>query len=373
MFNTLYSEWGRVWRDKWLLASLTWAPVLIVAMIWWIFSSSIARDLPIGIVDHESSAISAQFIRFLDATDTLTVSGYYASEHEAAEALRGSEIYAYVSIPLNFDRDILLSNPPQVSVLYNSQFILVGKLINSAVVKATGTFDAMVETGKNLSKGNAVTQSALGKAVSVQTQITPLFNLNSNYAQFLVSAIVPAIWQITIFVSTILALGMHQRQGSFTSDFNLRQLISILCCYLPIFLGLGLGFLFWMYQVLGWPMQGSFLVLGIGQGVTVIACMLLASLFFFVTMDPARAMSLAAALTAPSFAFMGVTFPATDMNALALFWRSLLPISHYIELQISQVSYGANATISLAHLTPMAGYLLVAVLLYRIIPKKVAA
>ncbi|GAM66722.1 ABC-type multidrug transport system [Vibrio sp. JCM 19236] len=359
-------------EDKWLLASLTWAPILVVGLVWWIFSSSIARDLPVGIVDHESSAMSAEFVRFLDATDTLTVSGYYSSEQEAAKALRGGDIYAYVSIPLNFDRDVYLSNPPQVSVLYNSQFILVGKLINSAVLKATGTFDVMVETGKNLSKGNALTKSALGQAVSVQTQITPLFNLNSNYAQFLVSAIVPAIWQITIFVSTILALGMHQRLGTFSRDFTAKQLFPLLACYVPIFLGLGVAFLLWMYGVLGWPMQGSYLVLALGQLVTVIACMLVAALFFFVTMDPARAMSLAAALTAPSFAFMGVTFPATDMNHLALIWRSLLPISHYIEMQISQVSYGADAITSISHLAPMLAYLLVAVLLYRVVPKKVA-
>ena len=65
--------------------------------------------------------------------------------------------------------------------------------------------------------------------------------------------------------------------------------------------------------------------------------------FYFLTLDAARSMSLAGAFTAPSFAFMGVTFPTSDMGSAAQIWRSLLPISHYIEAQIDQVSYGLSA------------------------------
>ncbi len=371
--NALVSEWRRAWQDKWLIAALTWMPILVVTLIWWIFSSGIARELPVGVVDHQSSVMSAELVRFIDATDTLNVSAHYLSEPDAAAALKAGDIYAYVSVPLNFDRDIFFSSPPQVSVLYNSQFILVGKLINAAMLRALGTFDAQIEVVKKLSRGNATTMSALGQSVAVQTQITPLFNHNSNYSQFLVSAIVPAIWQISIFAATILLLAMHQRTGSFAQGFCVRRLFAVLACYWPLFVGQGAVFLMWMYGVLGWPMHGSFVVLIIGQMAAVCACMLMASLFFFITLDAARSMSLAAALTAPSFAFMGVTFPTTDMNSLALIWRSLLPISHYIELQISQVSYGADAISSLAHLMPMLGYLVVVILLSRIIPKKLGA
>ena len=86
------------------------------------------------------------------------------------------------------------------------------------------------------------------------------------------------------------------------------------------------------------------------------------SLFCFLTRDAARAMSFAGAFTARSFAFMGITFPVTDMNSLAQAWRSLLPISHYIEVQVSQVSYGQAWIESLHHLLPMFGYLVPALL-----------
>ncbi len=66
------------------------------------------------------------------------------------------------------------------------------------------------------------------------------------------------------------------------------------------------------------------------------------SLFFLLGRDEARGLSLAAAYAAPGFAFIGVTFPATDMGLPALVWRSLLPVTHYVEIQIHQANYGGQ-------------------------------
>ena len=53
-------------------------------------------------------------------------------------------------------------------------------------------------------------------------------------------------------------------------------------------------------------------------------------------------MSLGAVYTAPAFAFLGITFPIYNMNGFALFWRDMLPISTYTQLQLSQANYGLS-------------------------------
>jgi ABC-2 type transport system permease protein len=120
-------------------------------------------------------------------------------------------------------------------------------------------------------------------------------------------------------------------------------------------------------------MEGSLLPILFAQLLTVLACLIMGAFFFFLTLDPARAMSFAGAFTAPSFAFMGVTFPASDMGFLASTWRSFLPVSHYIEAQISQVSYGVThfETISLVS-GHMAGYLVPLALIYPLCKKHLA-
>lgn len=373
MSNILLPQWQLLFKDKWLLASLTWLPILLVLSVWWIFSQALAQDLPVGVIDLQKSALSRQLIRQFDATSVIKINAEFNNVVAAKEALKTSELYAYVVIPKHFDRDIYLNTPPQVSLFFNSQYILIGKLINSAVLQAHGTFNAQIGAIKNLAKGNATTQSAIANTLTVRSQITPLFNKNSNYAQFLVSAIVPAIWQIATVVSCILFLAANQRINGFENSLKEKTLMGLLKMngfYLPFFLVQGAAFLWFFYVVLGWPMQGSFIALVIAQVFTAIACMIMANLFFFLTFNPARAMSFAAAFTAPSFAFMGVTFPVSDMNIIAQCWRTLLPISHYIEAHISQVSYGIPLTETITDFVPaMFGYLLPLILVVLFIKK----
>ncbi|MEF1291332.1 ABC transporter permease [Vibrio sp. M260118] len=376
MTNHSVSQLSIIRRDKWLLSSLTWVPVLLALMIWAIFSQGIARDLPIGIVNFDSGKMSQQLVRYYDATSAMKVDYHFASPLEAEQALVKGEIYAYAVIPQNFEQETVKQLAPQVTVFYNSQMILVGKLINSAFLQAQGTFNAKVATIGNLSHGNATLASAMGNAVPIRTQITPLFNKNSNYAQFLVSAVVPALWQIVVVVGTILILSANLRDRGlkyWLGDTPAKNIVNTLAPYSWIFALQGFAFLCWFYLGFKWPMNGSFLVLLLAQWVTIIACMIMGSLFFFLTLDAARAMSFAGAFTAPSFAFMGVTFPVTDMNNLAQAWRSLLPISHYIEAQISQVSYGQSWLESLTQLLPMFGYLLPGIAVIALMNKHLTA
>lgn len=162
--SILLRQWAIVSKDKWLLSCLTWIPLLLAASIWLIFSQGIARDLPVAVVDLEHSQISQQFTRLVDASPTLQVTQKYSSASDAAKAMIERDIYGYVVIPRHFDRDLLLGLNPQVSVFYNSQFILIGKLVNSALLQVQGTFNTQLEVVKQLSHGDTTVQSALGQA-----------------------------------------------------------------------------------------------------------------------------------------------------------------------------------------------------------------
>ncbi len=347
--------------DKWLLACLTWLPIALALCIWAIFRAGIATNLPIGVVDLSHSSLSQQLTRTIDASPTLAINASFSDVSAAKQALIQGDVYAYVVIPTQFDRDTMNGFAPQISAFYNSQYVLVGKLIHSALSQAHATFNAKLAVAGKLKPGNATLASAAGKALPIRSQVTALFNLNSNYAQFLVSAIVPALWQIMIVVVTIMILAANQRQRGlrpWLSPSPVKQLILTLTPYVPVFFAHGAAFITGFYLWLDWPFHGQIWLVLLAQFVTIIACMIMGALFYFVTLDSARAMSFAGAFTAPSFAFMGITFPVTDMNAMASVWRSLLPVSHYIEVQLGQASYGENWIASIEKMAPMLGYLL---------------
>ena len=124
--------------------------------------------------------------------------------------MRNGEINALLVIPYELKKHIVNGRPPQVTAFYNSQFLLTGNMIASALAQAHGTYGAKLEVMSEMVKGNVGVQ-ALGAAVPVGTPATPLFNINTNYANFLVSGLIPGIWQILIVVITMLALSREIR------------------------------------------------------------------------------------------------------------------------------------------------------------------
>ncbi len=337
------SEWQIIFKDPWLLSLTTWILPLLFLAVYAIFSHGLSRDLPIGIVDLDHSQLSRTIISYYDANPTLSAKTY-TSMAEGIKAMQGGEIYGLIVLPLDMEKDIVRGSSPKINSFYNSQFLLIGKLVKSAVFQTHTTIAARIDSLQKLKLSNPIISQAMAAALPISIQTTPLFNSNNNYAQFLVSAIIPAIWQIVIVISTILSLAKGQETNTSQAWLSPNPISIIrkkLLPYTIIFWLHGVIFLLAMVAV-GWPMNGSIIFLVFCQLLMVLACQSVGMLFFFLGGETLRSLSLASAYVAPALAFMGVTFPVTDMGLPARIWRSLLPVAHYIDIQIAQTNYGTS-------------------------------
>jgi len=345
-------QWLLLWRDPWLASLLTWLPLVLFLLLYAIFAKGIARDLPIGIVDLDHSRLSRALSRHYDASSALAVERVYAEVEEAMADLRAGRMYGLVILPERLESDTMKGKPPQVRGLVNMQYLLVGKIVNSALLQTHGSFAAGVEVMRGLAGSTPLPEMALANAVPITNQVTPLFNTNTNYAQFLVSAMLPAMWQILMIATTVMTLASWKRNsvGRWPAEGPLKAYLATTVLLVVLFWLQGIWFLTFMYLVLGWPMHGDWTMLLFAQLLTCLASVSVGSLFFLFTLDAARGLSLAAAYAAPGLAFMGVTFPVSDMTLPARIWRSFLPISHYIEIQSAQVNHGASVLVGLPQL-----------------------
>ena len=351
-------EWRNIWQDKWLRLLVTLLPLLLFGWMVWLFDGGQVRELPIGVVDHDQSHFSRAVARQLDAASGLAITATYPDQQAGSRAIKQGQIYGLLFIPKDAEKGVRQGTQPVVTLFYNSQLLLVGKLINGAAQQSLGTLNIALAALGALPQTQSV-PSALGAALPLASQLTPLYNGSGNYALFLVSALLPAVWQILIVVTVISSFVRRSRNGQ-ESAWRLAGFWSGLGALLPyqlLFWGWGgvMGGLLFGYR--HWPMVGSWGLLLLGQGLTVLACLGLGSLLYLLTRDGARAFSLAAVLTAPGFAFMGVTFPASQMGGLAQFWRALLPVSHYAELQLGQASLGLVGQAAWQPLLALLGFL----------------
>jgi len=344
MFEAFYGAFKReiesVRGSFYRVGLLTFFPLLSFALVVAIFYKGIAYEMPVIAVDLDKTPLSRDLLFEVDASATINIKYRLNNLAEAKRVIKSSKAYALFIVPKNFSQDIYRLKQPKITVMVNTQYILIGKTLKAAFV------DALRSSAQKFKRELFYKSSTLeDQSAAIELQVTPFFNSSKNYFYFLVSALLPSIWQIFIVIGVIVSFGTmfkaKQEREFFKGGHILAKIFGKLFLYTLAYMLLGLGFIYYLYIYLGWEFQGSFGFLVIGMFCSLLAYEA-AALFLFVTsFDYARALSLGAFYTAPAFAFLGITFPVDNMNSFALFYRELLPISTYIELQISQANYGA--------------------------------
>ena len=349
-------------RNSWYkIMLLTLIPLSLAILIISIFGRGVVYKIPVVVVDNDHSKLSRLFTTHLDSSPTMDITYRVSSTKEALSLVQSAKAYTAIIIPHDFEKSVMLHLQPKITAMINTQYILIGKIITADLTSIVMKSSAEIEYIKSL----ADTQNSsisIAKVAPIGIQITPFFNTYKNYFYFLVSALIPAIWQIFIVITMLIAIGgmtKEHRLGEFFKDrrHTLAKLIGLALPYTVIYTLWGVVFLLYLYSQ--WSFQGSFTVLIFALFLTVIAYQSVALLLFVTGFDYAKSLSLGAVYTAPAFAFLGITFPIYSMNDFALLWRDILPLSHYLQIQISQANYGADIWLEGNRLMILASFLIV--------------
>ncbi|MGI2159121.1 ABC transporter permease [Shewanella baltica] len=341
-------ELSALWRDPWQLALISYIPLIGIFCLWWLFSAGLPRQLPVAIVDQDHSQLSRMLTRQLKA-NPVTEPQNFTDLAAAVSAMQQAKVYAIVVFPYDMKKDLLTGHKPTIDVRYNSQFLLVGKLLSSQIQLSLGDGLLQVAGLKQLANGTPKSQVAVNLS-PVKSQTTALFNRNNNYIGFLVPPVLVALWQLLSMLVMANSLNRELHLAPTTQVNGISntltehfwpKVLAKLVLFTPILMLQGCFILTWLYLYLALPMAGSLALLLLAQLVMLLAVWSVVLLIFVVMRDSARVISFCTALFAPAFAFMGITFPTHDMPQLAQWWRLIMPSSHYIESHVSVVSYGA--------------------------------
>lgn len=335
------SELTQLWRSPWQLAMVSYIPLISMLCLWWLFSAGLPRQLPVAVVDQDNSQVSRMLTRNLQANSVISPQSY-ANLATAEADMRQAKVYALVVFPVGMNKDLITANKPLIDIRYNSQFLLVGKLLSSQIQLSLG--NGLVTLGaKKLLLSGTHSESLAASLSPVTSQTTALFNRNNNYVGFLVPPVLIALWQILsvfVFMNSLNAeLKPAEGKPKLAVDFW-QSVIAKVLVLTPIMLVHGSFILVWLYLYLALPIAGSIGLLLIAQLAMLIILWVIACFIFLIIREKASCISICTALFAPAFAFMGITFPVNEMPLLAQWWRLIMPSSHYIDSHVGIVSYG---------------------------------
>ena len=330
----------------WLLVVV--APFLLFVALSVIFHEQVVRDMPVAWVDDDHSASSRALFRQLDASPSLEMRSF-PTMLQAEEAMREGSVYGFVAVPANFSVDLITHRQPVIRAVVNGQVVLIAKVIRSAIASVIGVDQAVNRAFQTLELTASATSAAFN-AAPVQVQLSSLYNRAGSYGQFLLPAIFLAIWQILIAITSVVYLterpvGQEASEvGWIAKATSLYQMIQRLANLTPWFVLQGVVAGAILRGYFGYPFFGSPLYLIAFVLLFIVTCQALAwAICLVVPADPAKATSLTGAITAPSFAFLGVTFPSSEMPMVALWWRDILPAAQSSELMLALANYGVIA------------------------------
>lgn len=341
----LAREWGRLRGDFWDIGMLSWIPVVLCGMLWLIFSAGIARDLPIVVIDNDNSALSRQLTRWLDASPGISVAAKVASSDDALHQLRERQAFGYLLIPNDFEKQLLGGRQATVQWLYNAQFSSHAGALLRDVRTVSTTLSAGIEMTARVKKGMSTVQAA--QFEPIRTTLNSLYNDNISYEAFLTLALMPSMLQIFIVVAVVTSIGRELRDGTvpqWLASANgswPRAVGAKLLFPLIAYSALALLYLLFFSLARDWAVAGSLPALLLSMLLLVLAYCGLATLLIAATLSLRLALSGAAFITAPAFAFAGQGFPLMAMPPLARAWAEALPLTHYLQLQTKYWLAGA--------------------------------
>jgi ABC-2 type transport system permease protein len=348
--HSVRRELARLRHSPWELAMVTWVPMLALALVWWMFSTGVPRQLPVAVVDQDHSALSRQLVRLLDAAPGIRVSAHLPNTTEADAALRAVSVYAVVTIPADFERDVKTGHVGDVTLLHNAQFATHSGIVQRDVRAAVATLSAGVEASARAKRGEAP-QAVKVSVMPIQVRAHNLFNPAGDYEPFLGLSLIPAVLHILAMTAGVWAVGRELRERTLAEWLNAASLGHTLQALLGKLAvpGVSLGVIGSVAMVAatlgrGWVPVGSLWVVLGGLWLLVAVSLLTGALLVGLTRSLATALSGAGFLSSPAFAFSGVGFPLAAMSGGARAWALAMPYTHYIRLQTEQLLMGTPVT-----------------------------
>ena len=362
---SLQREWQRLRACRWDWAMVSWVPLLSMALMCWIFSAGQPYKLPIAVWNEDHSSMSRQLVRMLQATPGLEVVHSVLNPAEAADALQRMQVYGVVHIPPGMERDVKRGGAATVTLMHNAQLATASSLLQRDLQQVVGTLSAGAEMQARAKRGDPH-QALQVRMEPITTKLVALFNVSTNYEQFLAATLVPALVHILAMTAGVWCVGRELRdrslgawlQASSSGLDTLAALLGKLAIPAVLLWGSGMLCLLYLAQLRGWHVAGSMGWIAVGLAALVGVSLAAGAVLAAVTLSLRTALSGAGLLSAPAFAFSGVGFPLLSMSASARGWALAMPYTHYARLQMEQWQMGAPV----AQTVPVVGGLLLATL-----------
>ena len=331
-------EIARLLANRFDLALLTVAPAILLFLMGAMISPGTTHYSPVMIVDRDGGPVALAIQRAVEASPSLRIAGRTASIGAALSAVRSERAVAVLVIP----NKVGTRDAGPVEILYETQFLAAG---TGAQVNLRAIVSAILleRAPRSLGSGD------LGAVHVVQPQVslTLLGNRTGSLGWYLGLLLGPAVIHLAYAVTAVGSLALLIEDKSFaryaaTQPRPALTLVGrmgphVLACWLA-----GIVWVIWLTDWGGYRFLGSMLAVTLALLLLALASVGIGMFLIAVTRDPATSLSGAVIIAGSALAYSGASLPINGASWFVLLWNALLPLTHYLRMQMDLV-IGAHA------------------------------
>ena len=333
--KVLWREVGIISRRPLLWIATIGVPLFSAYFMATIFGSGAIREIPIGVVDDNFTAISRDIVRTIDSSPMLNVTHHFTSSSEALAAIRDREIYGYVVLPHNLTRNMVCGTRATIPYYYHYAFMSIGAQVEATLrtLLTMASVDPIIVAANEMGVSDRQIMTFLEP---LNSDIHPLGNASLNYSTYLSEPFFFIMFQIIILITTVYALGSEKTHGKewlATANSNIFTAIAgKLLPYIIVFSASGIAALYIMYGIRGavsLELHGSLWGLVVSMLGLVVASVSLALFIYSLFPNMTIVLSAVSMIGSLGATLSGITFPIASMHPIFHYVALMLPIRHF--------------------------------------------
>ena len=174
-------------------------------------------------------------------------------------------------------------------------------------------------------------------------EATALGNAPGSYEWFLGLLIYPSVLHLIAACATAMALGRELRDRSLASWARstggvASALAGKMLPYVAVVSLWGVAWMLWLTLARGWRFEGSIALVAFAQVLLYASTAAISALLIAITRDTPVTLSAGIVYAGSALAYSGATLPLNGGSLFARVWSNLLPLPHYLALELGQVT-----------------------------------
>lgn len=334
MKGPLIRELRRITSRRIYLVAAVLLPLFLIVFMATIFGTGQMEHIPVGVVDADNTASSRNVVRSIAAVPTFDVIHHYADDAAARAAVQRKEIYGYLSIPPQFEADMLRGEGATLCYYYHYALLAVGGEVMSAFEQALipVRMAPIVVEAVNLGATEENIETFL---LPMTSDDHALYNPSLNYSTYLTLPIFYIMFQILVLLVTLYAIGSERKEGGGHSwlasarDNILVALTGKLLPYSLLFICEALLANVVFFHWVGIPFAGDMRLFSFLAILFVLATQSVAVLLYALLPALSFVISIVSMVGSLGATLSGLTFPLPAMSPIVQYAALLFPVRHF--------------------------------------------